>query len=664
MLRWRRHLLGEAGGDAGSRHPATGQDLAAVALGALVATALVAFDSLGLTTAMPRIAADLGGQSTYGWSLAALTLATVLGTTFGAILVERRGLPLPCLVGFTVFAAGVVVSAATGSWAGFLLGRAVQGLGGGTMTTVVTVAVVRGFPPALRARGFALISSAWALPALLGPTAAGLVTDLFGWRALLVVLLGLTVPAAVIAVSAVRRVEAAARREAPSLGLGARAGARAAAVALGAALIIAGLDQPRTALGGVMAAAGAVAAALAVRTLIPTGTLRVRRGPPAGVALRGVLCLGYFSADTYLPLGLVAGRGASALEAGLVVGAGSLGWAAGAGLQARAERRTSTTRARQLRVGVALLGAGMVVVLAGMLVGTLPLAVTVAGWALAGAGMGQSYNAATTETFARSAAADDSTIAAGLQLVQTLAIALGAGGGTALVTGLGRYGATSGVAVVLGAALLCVVAAVPIAIRATASSDASSGASEREASTLSSGYQGATRDQADTASPRRTVSDPDRTGATSRRRRATTPRWRPSSTRSPPGPSRRWPSWGAATPYRPRAEGAGPLRTSSGSPTASPLQATTDSSTPAQASAAPSLGSANTWATPGRGRACSSSRWPTPSRRHDASSGSPRPSPKANTYRWPTALSTPPGRSACCARRRTSRASYGNCTAY
>ena len=40
-----------------------------VTIGLLVSVGIVAFDGLGVTTALPAIASDLGGMTTYGLSL-------------------------------------------------------------------------------------------------------------------------------------------------------------------------------------------------------------------------------------------------------------------------------------------------------------------------------------------------------------------------------------------------------------------------------------------------------------------------------------------------------------------------------------------------------------------------------------------------------------------
>ncbi|MFT3968893.1 MAG: hypothetical protein QM695_01080 [Micropruina sp.] len=49
-----------------------------VTIGLLVSVGIVAFDGLGVTTALPRIATELDGLGTYGWAVSALMLASVV----------------------------------------------------------------------------------------------------------------------------------------------------------------------------------------------------------------------------------------------------------------------------------------------------------------------------------------------------------------------------------------------------------------------------------------------------------------------------------------------------------------------------------------------------------------------------------------------------------
>lgn len=128
--------------------------------GLLVSVGIVAFDGLGVTTALPRIADELDGLSTYGWAVSALMLASVIGTVVAGHLADRHSPRTPYVVGFVIFVAGLLVSATATSWPLFLLGRVVQGLGVGEILSMAYVFVALVYPASLQARALALISGA------------------------------------------------------------------------------------------------------------------------------------------------------------------------------------------------------------------------------------------------------------------------------------------------------------------------------------------------------------------------------------------------------------------------------------------------------------------------------------------------------------------------
>ncbi|HET8780727.1 MAG TPA: MFS transporter, partial [Agromyces sp.] len=141
--------------------------------------------------------------------------------------------------------------------------------------------------------------------------------------------------------------------------------------------------------GWVLPVASIVVIAVAVRPMVPRGTLRAVRGLPAGVLTRGLLSGAFFGTQVYLPL-LLTGEPyvLTTSMAGLVLTLGGVSWAIASQVQGRNPVRL--TNEVCLRIGLALLGAAI----AGSLLATLlqlpPVAFMVA-WVFAGAGMGIMY---------------------------------------------------------------------------------------------------------------------------------------------------------------------------------------------------------------------------------------------------------------------------------
>ena len=220
---------------------------------------------------------------------------------------------MPYAVGLILFAIGLLVGGLAPSMLVLVAARFVQGLGAGTLQPIAYVAIGRTLPETLRPRMFAVLSTAWVLPGVIGPAIAGTVGENIGWRIVFLGLLPLIGLAGALTLGALRAVApapvnpddpaAAARRGRLPLAL---------AVALGAGLLTVGLTtgQPVATVG--LSAVGAVILIAALRRLTPAGTLVARPVLPAAILLRGILTCAFFGIDAFVALTLVDWRGISA----------------------------------------------------------------------------------------------------------------------------------------------------------------------------------------------------------------------------------------------------------------------------------------------------------------------------------------------------------------
>src|SRR3954447_14729310 len=157
-------------------------------LGLVLTITLVAAEALAVPTAMPIVAQDLGGQELYGLVFAAFSVGSLLGIVVVGALIDREGVVRPFVGGLVLFAIGLVIGGLAPSMPVLIGARFIQGIGGGAIPPVAYVAIGRALPESLRPRMFALLSTAWVLPGVIGPAIAGTVGENIGWR---VVLLGL-----------------------------------------------------------------------------------------------------------------------------------------------------------------------------------------------------------------------------------------------------------------------------------------------------------------------------------------------------------------------------------------------------------------------------------------------------------------------------------------
>ena len=308
---------------------------------------------------------------------------------------DRSGPVWPLTVSVGLFVAGLVVSGVAPTMDVLVIGRLVQGLGSGGQTVALYVVVARVYPPGLHGRVFAAFSAAWVIPSLVGPFLAGAVTEYLHWRWVFLGVAGLTVIAYIMV--ATKLWGTPLDTEHPSSD---RVGPRlacAAAVAAGAlALSLAGELGP---FAGAAVAASVLVIAFAVRPLLPSRTLTAARGLPSVVLMRGLIAGSLFGAEIYVPYLLIDDYGFSPTWAGLGLTAAALAWAAAAHVQGRVGDRIGNARIAVL--GTILLAAATFLAAITAALHLSP-AVVIAGWALAGAGMGLMYPRLTVLTLAYS----------------------------------------------------------------------------------------------------------------------------------------------------------------------------------------------------------------------------------------------------------------------
>lgn len=437
-----------------------GPDHRALTLGIIGAVSLVGFEAMAVATILPTAARELGGLEAYGWAFAAFMLANLVGTMGAGQLADERGPRLPLLLATTAMGLGLAIATLAPSWMVLLVGRAFQGLGGGALLTLGYLAIRRGYPEAVRPRMLAVVSSAWILPSLLGPLAAGALAERASWRLAFVLLVPLLLVSLALLLPVLGRFPVVTGK--PSRG---RTG-NTALLALCLGLLLASLQ-----LRSLWMVPGALAAAaLAIvfaRKILPAGTLRLARGLPSGLVFRTLLSFIFFGAEAFVPLGLSTLRGFSPTGAGLVLTGASLVWVVGSWTQAQIDERLGpqTRRARMLG-GIGLVAFGIAFMAVCVLTPSLPAGLAALGWAIAGFGMGIGYPTTSVLVLDHAREGEEGFISAALNLMENVGIALGAGlGGAAF--GLARS-AELGPTLSLGLAYAVVLSALPLGVLAAA----------------------------------------------------------------------------------------------------------------------------------------------------------------------------------------------------
>ena len=261
---------------------------------------LVAFESLAVITILPHIAEDLGGIAWYGWVSTAFFLGTMVGIVFAGEQADRHGAGRPYVVGLVLFAIGLGVGGLAPSMPILVVGRFVQGLGAGVVPAIGYVAIGRVYTVERRARMFAVLSTAWVVPGVIGPALAERISSWVGWRWVFIGLLPFVALAGLLIVPEMMRLTALRAGEPEPVRFLRRRLVEAARVAGGAALIVAGFTASRWLLvpamiGGLLVGVGPL------RRLTPPGTLSGAPGVPAVILSRGLLTFAFFGTDTFVP---------------------------------------------------------------------------------------------------------------------------------------------------------------------------------------------------------------------------------------------------------------------------------------------------------------------------------------------------------------------------
>ena len=425
--------------------------LRGLTLGLISTITLVALESLAIGTVMPLVVDELGDLPLYGWVFSAFFLGNLVGVVVAGGALDRMPLGRPFTAGLALFAIGLLVGGLAPSMPVLVGARFIQGLGGGAVAPTAYVAIGRCLPDRLQPRMFALLSTAWVVPGIVGPSIAAVVGEVLAWRWVFLGLLPLLAVAGGLAISALRRVPPAApaaEREAAAATF--RRLPNALLAAGGAGLLVASLTagDARLVLAG--GALGLLMLVPAFRRLTPAGTLLLATGVPAAVLLRGILTFGFFTGDAYIPLLLQTWRATPATLTGLVFTATTLAWSAGTWLQARRIDRDGPRRF--IALGFGIVAAGALLTIPAVLAG-VPPEITIVTWALAGVGMGFAYSALTLVVLRESPPAEQGAASSALQLSDILGTALGAGVGGA-ITAVGERSGHDGLGPALGVVFL------------------------------------------------------------------------------------------------------------------------------------------------------------------------------------------------------------------
>ncbi|MCL2707054.1 MAG: MFS transporter [Dehalococcoidia bacterium] len=151
-------------------------------IGVLLAMFMSSLDQTIVDTAIPRIVTDLSGFKHYTWIITAYIIASAITVPIVGKLTDIYGRKRFYIGGIIIFTIASVLSGLSRTMPELIIFRGIQGIGAGAMMANAFIVISDIFPPAERGKYQGLVSSVFALSAIIGPTLGGFITDKLSWH--------------------------------------------------------------------------------------------------------------------------------------------------------------------------------------------------------------------------------------------------------------------------------------------------------------------------------------------------------------------------------------------------------------------------------------------------------------------------------------------------
>lgn len=343
--------------------PATGAVGKSTVAGLMLALFVAALDSTVVATAMPTVAAALGGEAHYAWPMTAYLVASTVSTLLCGGLAFSFGLRRVYVAGLALFAASSVLCALAPTIEALAAFRLLQGVGGGVLEAGVFIAAAMMLAPRDRGPYLGAASAMYGIASVVGPVIGGAVAQGLSWHVIFVV----NLPISIVALFLSGRCLPGRAPGAPVVGFDVSG-------SVAASLCVLSLVLAFSLAGSVFPMASPQFVALVVLSVACAALLsRVERGKaaptvPMGLFRRGQVVAGFVSGFcvqfalmagvSYLPRLLQEGLGMAAASSGAVLIPMTLALMVGSNTSGAAFRATGRLRAIAAVLGLGV-GIGM-----------------------------------------------------------------------------------------------------------------------------------------------------------------------------------------------------------------------------------------------------------------------------------------------------------------
>ena len=143
---------------------------------------LFALDLTVVATALPTITSEFQGAALYGWVFSAYSIPVTATTLLYGRIADILGRQRLFVIVVLGFLGGSILCGFSQSMTELVICRALQGVFAGAIFPLAIGIIADTYPMERRAQGFSIVPTMFALAAVLGPTAGGVLTDTVGWR--------------------------------------------------------------------------------------------------------------------------------------------------------------------------------------------------------------------------------------------------------------------------------------------------------------------------------------------------------------------------------------------------------------------------------------------------------------------------------------------------
>ena len=147
----------------------------------MAANFMIAIEATIVSTAMPQIVGQLGGLELYSWVFSAFLLTQTATTVVFGKLADSVGRKTVMLAGIAIFLVGSILCGFAWSMPSLIAFRLAQGIGAGAVQPTAMTIVGDLYSAHERAKIQGWLASVWAVSAVIGPLAGGLIIQHFSW---------------------------------------------------------------------------------------------------------------------------------------------------------------------------------------------------------------------------------------------------------------------------------------------------------------------------------------------------------------------------------------------------------------------------------------------------------------------------------------------------